>query len=288
MEVIKRRVPPIGLFNKTCNGCYVNSVIQFIMSSSVIVDQLFCSQPKNEVVQRVKLLCYDLCNSGYDTVDTFYFLDNYEPNTGDPNEFLMMVLFELGECKVTLKKDIKAVCKKCGKEYAMKSCENYWTLNNMENEHDLEVIIQRHSDVMWCCEEDQPCEVTYQAIPETIVFLVNNICENNGQLKKIEKSVSQNRVINIKGVEYSLIAMISHIGWELVGHCRCYTNTELGWFCADDTNVYKWNGCLNEGEHEVIVAMLYQKTGTIDPKLCVDGLSITEDYFNFLNQKKGN
>ena len=282
------RIPPTGLCNNSCQGCYVNSSVQLLNCIKPFIEYLNkISENDNMLLHRLKMLFVDLYKTTFQSIDTFYFLDCYQPQTGDPNEFLLQILSDCSNCQ-SLQSifEYQSTCQ-CGKQIYFRRNETYKYLYNDGKNIELPELVQ--SSLL----EEHECEcgnisflspkiVTH---PSYLILLVSNGYFEDNQAKKRNQSLTQHRSITYGSHEYHLQSMITHINGYDDGHCRCYVNTRNGWYGCDDTNVYQWNGILDTSANEVVTTFLFKKEGIIDPPMQFTKHTY-EEYSTFLHQKQ--
>ncbi|EKE42778.1 hypothetical protein ENU1_010380 [Entamoeba nuttalli P19] len=287
---LSERVPPIGLVNNSYNGCYVNSCIQLLFSMKSFVSYLSFNPPNNEILQRIRLLFVDLINTTLQSINTFYFLDCYNPQYGDPNEFLVQVLEQCEQCncyEMSLQCDISC---ECGKTDTVISKEPVLLIRN--NGIQLDLSTQLYSSLFreFHCSCGRTVNVQLKSLnsPQYLIISVENIKIVNNKIEKQTKSISQNREITYNKTKYSLKSMITHINGYDNGHCRNYVKIQNRWYCCDDTNVYPWNEQLEEKVNEVVTTFLFEKKEEEPQSKLIISQQAILDYYLFLKEKQNN
>ncbi|KAL7719308.1 USP domain-containing protein [Entamoeba marina] len=267
----QRKIPPIGLINKSTQGCYVNSVIQALYSLPIFVNDLL-------------LKTNYMTLSTYNSVDTFYFLENYSPDSGDPNEFLLEVMSGLSDTLFTMKYSTTFQCV-CGKQTKYSEEKQMLCIRN-GNEKSIEAILKDSplNSNTCSCGNEIIGSVDFQLKPTILCICIQNVEQCGSELRKICTSVSQHHTITFYDQQYELNALVTHVGNDLMGHCKAYVNTKCGWYGLDDANVYKWNGLLDTSSSEVVVGMFYQLPQDLNESVIIDE-AIINKYHDFLDNK---
>ena len=88
-----------------------------ILTGSIGLGKSFISylttikETDNELLYRLKMLFVDLYKTTFQSIDTFYFLDCYQPQTGDPNEFLLQISYSGGRNRPFLFPTVRYRCR---------------------------------------------------------------------------------------------------------------------------------------------------------------------------------
>ena len=286
------RIPPTGLHNKSCQGCYVNSSVQLLNCCKSFISYLTTiKETDNELLYRLKMLFVDLFKTSYQSVDTFYFLDCYQPQTGDPNEFLSQVFSFCNQTQIfnTIFQSLfhfHQTCE-CGNHIDMKTNETFFSLYNNGIQRELPELIQNEITREYQCTCGKKLNLipNIEKYPSYLVFFVYNVDYVNGEMKKQTQSITQHRSITYGKKTYHLQAMITHVNGYYDGHCRCFVNTHKGWFGCDDTNVYQWNGILDSNCNEVVTTFLFKSEDFNDEEVHLNQETIDE-YHSFLVKKQ--
>ncbi|EDR22063.1 hypothetical protein EDI_201800 [Entamoeba dispar SAW760] len=287
---LSERIPPIGLVNNSYNGCYVNSCIQLLFSMKSFVSYLSFNSPSNEILQRIRLLFVDLISTTLQSINTFYFLDCYNPQYGDPNEFLTQILEHCNQCgyyEMSIRCDINC---DCGKTDTVISKEPVLLIRNNGIQLDLptQLCLSLFREFHCSCGRTLNVELKPLNSPQYLIICVENIKIINNQIEKQTKSISQNKEIIYNKSNYSLKSMITHINGYDNGHCKSYVKTQSGWYCCDDTNVYPWNEKLEEEVNEVVTTFLFEKKEEEPQSKPILSQQALLDYYLFLKRKQNN
>ena len=223
--------------------------MQCLFSSNVFVNEVFSKKVQSPIIKQIRNLFVDLCLTGYQSVDTLYFI-NYIPTTGDPIEFLMYVFGEMTalEC-VKYQRNYEGECSKCHNKEIMTAMDTFLMLYNSNDEHHLSVMMDRYiNDRQLICSkcntliDKKDIEIVH--LPKLLCCSIQNIDVCDGNVRKIKQCVEYEEEITMHGYKYRLLSLITHVGHEVVGHCRAFIKSKDKWYGLDDSNVYEWNKCL--------------------------------------------
>ena len=241
-----RKVPPVGLENDTCAGCYINAVVQSLAALPSFLDTLLTQPAPNAFTAHLQNLFVDLSRTTFRNVNMRYFMREVVPVAGDPLEFLLKVLDELSPLAGNVflhELHYHGACP-CGAAVDLPVRQEFVFAQHAPGRTVQDLVDGALHAPQRCprCARDVACAVDVHRVPRVLCVFVQNTAVGEHGVYKIRDSVPLTRALAVAGATFYLMSATTHVGDATEGHCRAIVDTPEGWFVADDTNVYKADG----------------------------------------------